>query len=163
MRAGTVANPGFPTCSDCEIRRRHEHEHRDQRREEHHLVGKRVEQTAEIGNEISRSREHSVEVIGECRDDERHERSNAGEGRVYEWERCDERRDENPSDRDSVRKVQTQARAFSTSLLTAFNVSKTPSPFVSSSRTTRCGFFSTCCFTGLESRDVLLNAMTDTS
>ena len=51
-------------------RRRHEHVHRNQRRDEQQLVGERIEQPAEVGDQVPRARELAVEVVGDRRDDE---------------------------------------------------------------------------------------------
>jgi len=44
--------------------------HRDERAKQQQLVGKRIEQLAEIGDEVTRTREHPVEVVRHGRENE---------------------------------------------------------------------------------------------
>ena len=60
--------------------RRHQHEHRNQRREEEQLVGERIEQAPEIGDQVPRARELAVVVVGDGGDDVENERNSRAPG-----------------------------------------------------------------------------------
>src|SRR6185503_5537813 len=101
--------------------------------EQEQLVGNRVEQLAEVAHRVVATREPPVQHVRKRGDQEDDERDDLGPIALDERKQCDDRREADTGQRDDIRegpahRTASQLSVFSTSLLTAFNVSKTPSP-----------------------------------
>ena len=83
-----------------------EQEHRDEGGEEEQLVGERIEQRPEPGDEVPAAGELAVPVVGDGDDDEERERGEPERPRGRERQQRHERRDDDTTDRERVREIQ---------------------------------------------------------
>jgi hypothetical protein len=79
--------------------------HRDERRKEQQLVGKRIEEATCVGDAVPAPCEIAVDVIGDGSQHIKSERREADAGRREEWQHRDERGSCYTSNRYGVRKI----------------------------------------------------------
>jgi hypothetical protein len=103
----------------------------DEGGEQQQLVGHRVEHLAQVGHFAAPAGQVPVEDVADRGDDEHDERDQLGPVPLDERQQGDDRGEADPDDRDDVRQGPHGGgypRVFTTLLLIALRVSKTPSP-----------------------------------